>query len=71
MKEKILKKETVEQSLGQETICENLYNLSSSLTAICEIDGSALIGKRYDELKANILNAIYILSTHLTTDENP
>lgn len=73
MKEKILRKETIkvesEVIVDQETICVNMSNLSTTLVNLSEIDGFALIGERFDETKANILNALYIQSTHLITEE--
>lgn len=75
MKEKILRKETVkvetEVIVDQETICANMNNLSSTLANIGETDGHLFIGDKFDELKTNILNALYVLSTHLITEEQP
>lgn len=71
MKEKILKRKKVEieETISQETICSNILSLSSALSELSEIDGNTYIGERFDELRINVLNTIYLLSTHLTTEE--
>lgn len=72
MKEKILRKETIEITTCQETICQNLNNLSVSLSALTEID-SALLDDEMDEklkaIKINVLNAMFVLSNNLTTEQ--
>lgn len=74
MKEKILRKEVLkvesEIIIDQETICANINNLSSALSSLGEIDPALLPNsERFEETKVNILDALYILSTHLTTEE--
>lgn len=78
MKQKVIKKETVktetEELLSQETICENIYNLSAGLSYLAEFDTALLPKDEIDKLveaRINLINSIYLLSTHLTTDENP
>lgn len=76
MKEKILKKETVktetEEILNQETICENIYNLSVGLSSLAEIDSALLppdTNEKLGEARINIIHGIYQLSTYLITEE--
>jgi hypothetical protein len=74
MKEKILKKETTktetEEIVSQETLCENLYNLSSSLGSLDGFDAAALgEDAKLQEARLNILLAIHFQSTYLQTQE--
>ena len=72
MKEKLLTKETTESSLSQSTICENINNLSVSISALSEIDSALMppeTNEKLCEARINLIHGIYILSTHLITEE--
>lgn len=72
MKEKILRKETIEETLSQETICENISNLAGAISSLEGFDTSMIPDDVFDRLREariNIINGIHLLSTYLTTDE--
>ena len=70
MKEKILRKETIDETVSQETLCENINNLSGALAALDGFDAIA-IGEdsKLQEARLNILLAIHFQSTYLQTQE--
>lgn len=67
-------KTETEEIISQETLCENIYNLSSAVESLSNMDttlfGNDTLEKVYDT-KLNMINAIYIYSTHLITEQQP
>lgn len=70
MIEKIIRKETTEEQISQNDLCENIYNLSSALTNLEGFD-AAILGEdgKLEEIRLNLLLSIHFQSTHLQTQK--
>lgn len=68
MKEKVIKKETVEIVTPQEILCQNIAALSAAFSSLGEIDTS-ILGKemqaKVEETQDNILNSLHYMSSWL------